>query len=342
MDTGLAEETGPAGAPGPAVVQAARAIAEEVLWPAADAIDAAPAVPRCYLDELAAAGLYDLPGDPLAAARVVEALGGASLVTAFVWIQHHSPVRAVSAAGGALAERWLAGLRSGAVRSGIAYAALRRPGPPAATARPQGGASGGTGWRLDGHAPWVTGWGLIDLVMAGARHGDDMVWLLLDAREAPGMQVHPVELAALQASSTVELRWDDFPVTGDRVVGVEPYADWRRRDAAGRATNGYLAVGLAARCARLLGDTRAGAALAVEVDRARGALDGSTPDSVVGARAAASLLAVRAAAAVVAAGGGRSVEAGATAARLMRDATFLLVFGQSPEIRAEQLAGLAG
>ncbi|HET9078750.1 MAG TPA: hypothetical protein VFN68_17575, partial [Acidimicrobiales bacterium] len=66
----------------------------------------------------------------------------------------------------------------------------------------------------------------------------------------------------------------------------------------------------------------------------------STPATVVGARAQASLLAVRAATALVAAGGGRSVEAFSHAARLMREATFMLVFGQSPDIKAAQLAAL--
>lgn len=315
-------------------MDAVRKIAEEILFPAAVAIDRSPVVPRYYLDELATAGLYDLPGDPAEAARVVETLGGASLVTAFVWIQHHSPVRALQAAGGPLADRYVADMRAGRVRAGIAYAALRRPGPPSATAHraPDGS------WVLNGHAPWVTGWGLIDLVLAGARCGDDVVWLLLDAKADPaaGFTATPVELATLQASSTVELRWDGVTVPAERVVAVEPYAAWRRRDGASRATNGYLAVGVAARCALLLGSPD----LAAEADSARRALLESTPATVIGARAAASLLAVRAATALVAAGGGRSAEASSDAARLMREATFLLVFGQSPDIRAAQLGAL--
>ncbi len=309
-------------------------IAEEILFPAAMEIDRAPVVPRRHLDELAAAGLYDLPGDPGEAAGVIEALGGASLATAFVWIQHHGPVRAVAAAGGEMAGRWLASMRSGTTRAGIAYAALRRPGPPAAVAsRLTGG-----GYLLSGRAPWVTGWGLIDVVQAGARCGDDIVWLLLDAEASPtaGLTATPVELATLQSSSTCELGWDRFEVPPERVVACEPYAEWRLRDAAGRATNGYLAIGVAARCARLVGSS----SLTADVGAAREALLRSTPDTVAEARAAASLLAVRAATAVVAAGGGRSVEAASHAARLMREATFLLVFGQSPDIKQAQLAAL--
>jgi alkylation response protein AidB-like acyl-CoA dehydrogenase len=312
-------------------VDPARKIAEELLFPAAMTIDAAPVVPRYYLDALADAGLYDLDPDPIAAGRTVEALGGASLVTAFVWIQHHSVVRAIAAAGAELRDRWQSDLRAGRTRAGIAYAALRRPGPPSARAGPVA-----DGWILEGFAPWVTGWGLIDVVLAGARHGDDVVWLLLDAVDGPGMTARLVHLAALQASSTVKVRWDGFSAPTDRVVGIEPFADWVARDARGRQLNGYLAIGVAARCCSLLGASP----LDDEVEAARARLDAATPATIVDARARASLLAVRAATALVASGGGKSVEADRHPARLMREATFLLVFGQTRDIRARQLESL--
>jgi alkylation response protein AidB-like acyl-CoA dehydrogenase len=321
--------------------QAALAVAEDLLFPHAAEIDAAAEVPHRFLDALAGAGLYGLFGpvahggmdaDPLTAGRVVETLGGASLATAFVWIQHHSVVRAVRAAGPAWSERWLRSLCQGHIRAGIAYAALRRPGPPTAVARP---AAGGD-WLLDGHAPWVTGWGLVDVVLAGARYGDDLVWLLLDAATGPGFSASRVRLDALDASATVRVEWHDHLVPAARVLAVEPYADWVQRDGAGRQLNGYLSIGVAARCAALLGPSP----LDTEIARTRTALDAATSPTVVAARAGASLLAVRAAAAGVATGGGRSVERGQAAARLMREAMFLLVFGQTRDIRAAQLAAL--
>jgi alkylation response protein AidB-like acyl-CoA dehydrogenase len=314
-------------------VDAARKLAEEVLFPAAMEIDGADVVPRGYLDQLADAGLYDLDAEPVDAGRVIEVLGGASLAVAFVWIQHHSVVRAISAAGGALRDEWLGDLRSGRKRAGIAYAALRRMGPPTAVATR---GAGKQGWTLDGHAPWVTGWGLIDVVLVGARSGDDVVWLLIDAVESQSCVARRVELAALDSSSTVELRWSSHHIPESRVVGVEPYEEWLERDASGLQTNGYLGIGVAARCCRLLGSTR----LDADVDAVRGALDVATPDSVVSARAASSLLAVRAATALVASGGGRSAEASSHASRLMREAMFLLVFGQTADIKAEQLRQL--
>ena len=116
-------------------------IAEDLLFPNAPEIDASAVVPRRYLDALAEVGLYGLyaptgsggfDADPVTAGRVVEALGGASLTTAFVWIQHHSVVRAIAGAAPAMRDGWLGPLGAGQVRAGIAYAALRRPGPPAA------------------------------------------------------------------------------------------------------------------------------------------------------------------------------------------------------------------
>ncbi len=321
--------------------QAAVSIAEGLLFPHAAEIDSVPVVPRPYLDALADAGLYGLFGpvdyggfdaDAVTAGRVVEALGGASLVTAFVWIQHHSAVRAMAGAVPALRDRWLEPLCRGRVRAGIAYAALRRPGPPAAVAR----AGGAGGWVVDGHAPWVTGWGLVDAVLAGARAGDDVVWLWLDAVTGPAAAVTPVRLDALDASATVRWEWHGLSVPGARVVGIEPFADWQRRDTAGRQLNGYLAVGVAARCARLLGPS----GLDDAVRAARSGLDTATPATVAAVRAEASLLAVRAATALVAAGGGRSVESGQPAARLLREAMFLLVFGQTRDIRDRQRAGL--
>ena len=73
------------------------------------------------------------------------------------------------------------------------------PGPPRLRARPDGG-----GWRLDGDAPWVTGWGLIDLLLVVARGPDDsVVSLILDAAAQPGLTVTRERLAAVNASVTV-------------------------------------------------------------------------------------------------------------------------------------------
>lgn len=325
-----------------AAIGAARRLADEVLWPAAQEIDGAPTVPKEMLDALASAGLYGLVGPseagglaagPAATGAVIGLLGGASLSTAFVWVQHHTAVRAVAESHARLRAEWLPAMCTGAVRSGIAVAALRRPGPPAMVAE-----MAGRGLLLRGFAPWVTGWGLIDVVLVAARDGDDIVWVLMDADVVPGVEVERLALAAVDSSSTVRLRVGGLQIPASRIVGREPYAAWQVRDSAGLGRNGFLAIGVAERCIRLLGE-QAGD-LASVVDQARRGLHDTEIGEVIAARVAASLVAVRAAMALVAAGGGRSVGAGDPAQRLAREAMFLLVFAQTDAIRRAQLRAL--
>jgi alkylation response protein AidB-like acyl-CoA dehydrogenase len=323
--------------PGRDAVAAARAIADEQLFPDALDIDRAPVVPARYLDVLAGAGLYGLYGpsaaggldaDETTGARVIEAIGGGSLAAAFIWIQHHGVVRAMAAARKELRDLWLEPLCRGRIRAGVAVGGLRRSGPPVITAEPAA-----NGWILDGRAPWVSGWERIDVVYVGARSGDQIVWVLIDAVAGNSLQVHPVELAACNSTSTVEMELRRHPVADSRVVDVESFADWQVRDALGLRNNGYLSIGVAARCASELGSVP----LTDAVDEARRALDGVDGADVVAARAAASLLAVRAATATVVAGRGGAVDLRSQPQRLAREAMFLLVFGQTGDIRAAQL-----
>ena len=333
----------PGAAPsGPVTV--ARRLADEVLWPAAQDIDRAPAVPRAALDALADAGLYGLLGPvemggldagPEVTAAVFEALGGGSLAAAFVWVQHHTTVRAIAESTNELRLEWLPGLCSGRTRSGIAVAALRRPGPPAMVAEPDG-----DGVVLHGFAPWVTGWGLIDVVLVAARDGEQVLWALVDATTGPALRAHRLRLAAVDSSSTVRLSLDGLVVPASRIVGRQLYSQWRAGEAPGLARSGFLAIGVAQRCVRLLGD-QAGD-LSRMVDQARRRLFSVDQEGVVAARVEASLTALRAATALVAAGGGSSIEVDHPAQRLAREAMFLLVFAQTQEIRRTQVQDLTG
>jgi alkylation response protein AidB-like acyl-CoA dehydrogenase len=320
-------------------VRAARNLADELLWPAAQEIDGARSVPRAVLDALAQAGLYGLLGPtemgglgagPEATAAVFESLGGSSLATTFVWVQHHTTVRAIADSTNDLRREWLPALCSGRVRSGIAVAALRRPGPPAMVAEADGNEV-----TLSGFAPWVTGWGLIDVVLIAARVGEDVLWVLVDAFEGPAVQVERLSLAAVNSSVTVRLRIDGLVVPASRLVGRQRYSEWRAMEVPGLTRSGFLAVGVAQRCVRLLGD-RAGD-LSRMVEQARQRLYAANQSSVTAARVEASVVAVRAAAALVAAGGGRSIEVDQPAQRLAREAMFLLVFAQTADIRGAQL-----
>jgi alkylation response protein AidB-like acyl-CoA dehydrogenase len=309
------------------LVATARSIAEEVLFPAARAVDAADRVPASHLDLLAAQGFYAAPEDDLP--RIVEILASGCLATTFVWLQHRGGLRAAATSvRPGIRERWYEALATGQRRAGIALGALR-PGPPSVRARRVDG-----GYLLDGDSPWVTGWDMIDTLYTAARdERDTVVWALLDARAGDGLSVQPLDLVAVRASRTVLVRFAGYFVPDERVTGEHPYAEWAARDAANLRLNGSLALGVAARCVALLDS----APLRDALDGCRGALDAGTPE----ARAAASALAVRAAAALATAYGAGAVLRGSHPERLTREALFLLVFGSRPAIKAALLRRLA-
>src|SRR5438876_627376 len=113
------------------VVERARQIADEVLFPAALATDAADVVPTELLDVLADAGLYGsaLEVDFLTICAVQEALASGCLTTAFLWAQHLGLMHTVGVSDDAeLRSRWLDRLARGEVRAGLALGgALPQP-----------------------------------------------------------------------------------------------------------------------------------------------------------------------------------------------------------------------
>jgi alkylation response protein AidB-like acyl-CoA dehydrogenase len=320
------------------ILSRARQVAEDVLWPSAADLDRADRVPAGQLDLLAAEGFYGLAAELAAPdlARVVETLASGCLTTAFVWLQHHGAVRAVAAAERpGLRERWLTPLREGRVRAGAAQAGVL-PGPARVRARRVDG-----GYLLTGESPWVTGWGMIDVLHAAAREGggadETVIWALLDAVAGPTLSVEPLDLVAVAASRTVLVRLSDHFVPDDRVTVTVPFAHWPGRDAAGLRGNGSLALGVVDRCARLIGPGW----FERELDECRAALDAGTTEDLPHGRAAASALATRATAALAVATGSGAVLRGSHPERLAREALFLQVFGSRPAIRAALLAGYA-
>jgi alkylation response protein AidB-like acyl-CoA dehydrogenase len=319
-------------------VDTARRLADDALFPAAAGTDAADAVPRSHFDLLAGAGLYGLVGSlghgglgapPATARAVIEVLAGGCLTTTFVWAQHHGLVRALEAAEPSPErERWLRALCAGRRRAGLALGGLL-PGEPRLRAEPDG-----DGWVLDGTSPWVSGWGLVDVVLVTARGpGDTLVSLIVDAVEGDGLSVRRQHLVAVDASVTVTAEFAGVAVAGQRLVAVEPYSPDRYNAPDVLRQNGFLAVGVAGRCCRLLGATPFDAELTACRDR----LARADATGIAGARAAAADLALRAAAALVVQAGSRAAVRHEDPERLAREALFLLVFGTRPPIRAALL-----
>lgn len=323
-----------------------------MLAPAAEATDRADVVPRSHLEALAGAGLYGLfcpPAAPLAATRsVFEALAGACGVTFFVWVQHHAPVRMLAASDNTgLRDRHLADLCGGRTLGGVAFAYLRRPGPPAVTARAVPG-----GYRIDGEAPWVTSWGLAGLYAVAARLGDRVLFVAVPGRAGPAVRPSaPLALAAMGASSTVRVAFDGLMVGHDDVIAETGFGAWQDRDRVATAQPNPAAFGIAATCVRLMAgrSDAAAAALADELDdcrnRSYALADERRTDSthlaaLVDARARALGLAVRAATALVASAGGRGMARDHPAQRLLREAAFFTIQAQTPDLRRATLAQL--
>ena len=162
------------------------------------------------------------------------------------------------------------------------------PDPPLLWATREDG-----GWRLDGHAPLVTGWGLIDLVQVAVRdvatadapdEEAGIVTALLDARAAPGLTARPLALLAADASRTVALRFDGVHLPDELVSGLTTRSAFLAGMTASARVNGALALGVAGRCVRLIAETgRADAVverLRTELDAARAELDAALAAAV--------------------------------------------------------------
>jgi alkylation response protein AidB-like acyl-CoA dehydrogenase len=289
---------------------------------------------------------------------VYETLAGACGVTYFTWVQHHAPVRLLASSDNAeLRDRWLGDLCGGAVLGGVAFAYLRRPGPPAVVAKRVAG-----GWVVDGEAPWVTSWGLAGLYAVAARvEADGPVLFVAVVPGASELRASaPLALAAMSASSTVRLSFEGLFVPDADVISTVDLRRWRERDGVATAQPHPAPLGLAATATAMLARRaeetgqaavgRAAEALGAELAECRGhsyrlADDPSVDDAhlarLVAARAWGLDLALRSAQALVAATGGGAMALSHPAQRLLREASFWAIQAQSATVREATLARLA-
>lgn len=323
----------PASEPIHEAVSVARRLADEVLLPNALQTDRAPLVPRSNLDALADAGLYGLftsrerggwAADLTQGAAVVEAIASGCATTALVWLQHHSLVGTLLSRSPQDHATLLADLGTGVRRAGVLFTGAL----PGSSLRAEPDADGN--WVLDGSAPWASGWGRIDVLQVAASGPDDqVVSLIVDDLSTGVISARPHELAAVNASGTVELTFDQLTVPAAQVLAVKPRGG-PGSGALALRLNGSLALGITARCCALIGPS----GLDDELADAREALDTADVAELPRARAGASLLAVRAATALTVHTGSRAIETSRHAQRLAREALFTLVFAAGPDIKA--------
>ncbi|MFT3853407.1 MAG: acyl-CoA dehydrogenase family protein [Ilumatobacteraceae bacterium] len=327
------------------LIERVRAFADEVLFPAALEVDRTGVIPESHWEQMADLGLYGLaaPADAggpglglFEIIDVIETMAAGCMATTFTWVQHHGVVMGLANTSEAsLRDRYLADALAGRIRGGVAFAGVI-PDPPRMRARRTDG-----GWLISGEAPFVSGWGIIDILQmsAGDEETGDIIAAIVPAVEQPGtVDVEPHQLVAAQGTQTVSLHVRDLFVTDDTIVGRTPRAQFLANQGVAVRLNGTLSIGIVRRCARLLHEAGAGMAAAridAECDEVRAALDAGLVDPVAlnSARAAAAQLAVRAGAALVTAGGGPSLRTDHQAQRLAREALFVLVAASRAEVK---------
>lgn len=327
------------------LVDAARTIADSVLFPAALDVDRTGTIPDSHWQALADAGLYGIaapaalggPGLQLPdLIAILENVAGGCLATAFTWVQHHGALASLSASTNtALRDELVPGLIAGRIRAGVAFAGAV-PIPPRMNAQriPDG-------WRLSGHAPFVSGWGIIDVLQVSAVDADtgDIIAGIVPAGGTPGItDVTAQPLFVADATRTVSLDVDGLVIADERIVSRVTRAEFMANQNFGSRLNGTLPIGVTLRCAQQLdaaGRTDAAAAITADADAVRGRLDSGLAEStmLLQARAEGAALAVRAASAVVANAGGAALLRSSPAQLLARNATFTLVAASRPELK---------
>ncbi|SDU68627.1 Acyl-CoA dehydrogenase [Gordonia westfalica] len=320
-------------------------IADDVLFPAAAEVDRTGTVPASHWRALADAGLYGIAAPVEAGGpglefgevtEILEILVSGCLSTAFTWLQHHGVVISLSRTPNSpLRDELLQPTVAGRLRVGVAYAGVV-PTPPRMTATRTG-----RGWSFTGHAPFVSGWGLVDLLQISARDAatDDVIAAILPTADLPsGVRASPLALTAAAATATVSVQVDELAVPDTRVVSRVTSAEFFANQNVGVRLNGTLPLGLLRRCTALLdvaGQAPAARRLRERADEARVALDSAMSDaaSLLAARADAARLALDAAATLVAARGGEALLRGSDPERLFREASFVLVAASRPELK---------
>ena len=341
------------------MLERAHAIAEDVLFPAALDVDTQAAIPDSHFSLLADQGFYGLAAggaygsvevDFPSLAAILETLSSGCLTTTFTWIQHHGLVRALTGTvNEALRDKYLGAAVRGEVRGGVAYAGAI-PQPPRLLATATHG-----GWSLNGEAPFVTGWGIVDLLLVSARNtaiaegqsAGTIVSGVIDAAAGPGITVEELQMVAAQGSNTVRLYFVDYFIPDEKVTSDISHDDFLANQRRNARLNGCFATGITTRCIRLIdaaGRVEIGRRLRAELDAARSRLDAGLDDpaTLAAARAAAAELAYRSAGALVVTVGSTGILARQHAQRLVREATFTLVAAGRPQIKACLLDLLGG
>ncbi len=314
----------------------------------AEATDRADRLPEGHFAALAQLGLYGMVAStdagglglrPSQIRHVLRRLGSGCGATGFAFAQHHGTTANVAtSANTGLQDRWLPALTDRTL-AGIAYAHVRRPGTPVLRAEL---AADGESWILDGHAPWVTSWGLAEVLGVAAVSTDgQLFWALVPATEGAGLTLdNRFELSVFGATATVALGFDRYRVAPEYVIGATDFAAWASHDRCLAARPNPLCLGIGDRALELLAEADPSyadelaprwAALARRAEAMSAAVDRRQAGEaeVAAVRAEVVLATQQLTAALLAAVGGKGMERSHPAQRLHREAGFYVVQAQN-------------
>jgi len=276
-------------------------------------------------------------------------------VTAFTQQQLHSGGGFV---GGSrsddLKQELLPQFASGKILCGVAFSHLRRPGPPMVRAQKVEG-----GYRVEGEAPWVTGWSMLDsFVLGAAEESGQLLYFYVPIPPAKDalQPSEPLRLAAMNSSDTVRVAIRDLFVQ-DRCLLYSFEADSMRRSDYCRITgHSWLPLGCAmgsVEYLRSLAQSGNRPALRPTADKLASEIESLKAEAfywnasradepeykprALAARTGAIKVALRAAGASIAATGGRAHLLDHPAQRRLREAGFYSTLGLTPDVQSALL-----
>lgn len=301
-------------------------------------------LPRAQLVALAQAGFFrlaqpahrgGLEAAPETLWEVNEQLAAACLTTHFVQAQHQGALGFLRTSPNTALwrEDWLDGSRF----CGVAFAHLRRPESPLLVTHTA------DGYRFDGEAPWLTGWGLVDdVVLAGRDPNGQDIYVLTPLQQPSIVARRLPPLAAMEASGTVALSISGLEVSRDCLVMTLTLDEMAGRDFRSQLSYAAPPLGLVREACGLIQEERAvQALLETAADLRRRALrwNGDEQEALK-VRSQANQLALQAAQAAVVAVGGLANQAHHPAGRLLREASFLYLTQLNEPLRAAALSRL--
>lgn len=288
--------------------------------------------------------------------RLHEILSGACLNTYLVWAQHAPIVGRLAktlAEGSALPGIGYEILQ-GRVLLGAAISDVRRFPDHFITATRTP-----SGWTFSGTVSWVSGWGLNSVLTVAAVEPSTRTVVTAFVPVDDRTRAEPLNLSALGGSRTERVVLDDVAVPDGNVIGTQPLADWRNEDigTAGDARAHHFGLADAVlreleqssnpqankvasvwrvRVAQLRTDAYALA------DEALASRDGRHRiDERLATKAACGEALTTLTRALVVARAGHGIRLDDTAQLYARSALFVLVQGQTTDVREVQLARLA-